>query len=125
MKKAGGQTEQSTATSAKQICKMISGLAGIVCLLGLPTFSLYGVVILIIFVRDHTVLSILLWLQQMYYVFQGFILFVLITAIDSDLRKKCLYLICSCIKKEHCHKLQNLHKQDVQERQRKSGEQHN
>ena len=101
MKKAGGQTEQSTATSAKQICKMICALAGIVCLLGLPMFSLYGGAILIIFVRDPTVLNILLWLLEMYFTFQGFILFVLITAIDSDLRKKCLQLICGCIKKRN------------------------
>ena len=104
MKKAGGQTEQSTA---KQICKMICALTGIVCLLGLPMLSLYGGVILIIFVRDRTVLNILLWLLEMYYAFQGFILFVLITAIDSDLRKKCLQLICGCIKKKHPHKQQS------------------
>ena len=107
VKKAGGQTEQRTATSAKQICKMISGLAGIVCLLGLPMLVRFGGAILIVFVKHPTALSILLWLLQIYNSFQGFALFVLITAIDSDLQKKCSQLICGCIRKKHPRGLQS------------------
>ena len=64
VKKAGGKTGQRTTTSAKQICKMISGLAGIVCLLGLPMLVRFGGAILIVFVKHPTALSILLWLLQ-------------------------------------------------------------
>ena len=107
MKKAGGQTEQRTASSAKQICKMIGGLAGIVCLLGLPMLVMFGGAILTKLVKHPTALTILLWLLQIYYVFQGFALFVLITAIDSDLRKKFSQLLCGCIRKKHPHGLQS------------------
>ena len=85
---------------AKKACKMNCGLLGIICLLGLPTGVLFGVSYIVPLLTSSifTYISVLFLLT--YNAFQGFILFLLVTVLNSDLRNHWKKLLCGCIKKK-------------------------
>ena len=79
---------------------MNCGLLGIICLLGLPTGVLFGVSYIVPLLTSSifTYISVLFLLT--YNAFQGFILFLLVTVLNSDLRNQWKKLLCGCIKKK-------------------------
>ena len=79
---------------------MNCGLLGIICLLGIPIVLLYGVAFLLFFLQSRTIQDILRYISQAYNAFQGFILFLLVTVPNSDLRNQWKKLLCDCIMKK-------------------------
>ena len=104
-KKSDRQAQQSLLIFAKNVCKMNCGLLGIICLLGLPNVLLYGATLLLPFLQSFlqslTFSNILIFITQAYDAFQGFILFLLLTVPNSDLRNQWKKLLCGCIMKKH------------------------
>ena len=99
-KKSDRQAQRNSLMFAKKACKMNCGLLGIICLLGLPNIVVYGVTLLeLFFLQSCTLQDILLFIVQAYYIFQGLILFLLVTVPNSDLRNQWKKLLCGCIMK--------------------------
>ena len=99
-KKSDRQAQQSLLTFVKKACKMNCGLLGIICLLGLPNIVLNGMTVLPFFLESRIFRDILRYITQAYNTFQGFILFLLLTVLNSDLRNQWKKLICDCITKK-------------------------
>ena len=99
-KKSDRQAQQNILMSAKKACKMNCGLLGIICLLGLPMFVLYEVLYTLDQVQLGTFELLATLFFQAYYAFQGFILFLLLMLLNSDLRNQWKKLLCGCIKKK-------------------------
>ena len=102
LKRKNRQAQQNLLMFAKKACKMNCGLLGIICILGLPFLFvfLFGVVLLLAFPQSCTFQDILSFITQAYYTFQGFILFLLLTVPNSDLRNQWKKLLCDCIMKK-------------------------
>ena len=100
-KKSDRQAQQNLLMFAKKVCKKKTyGLLGIICLLGLPNVVLYGMTFTVDFLQSRTFPNILFFITQAYNVLQGFILFLLLTVPNSDLRNQWIELLCGCIKKK-------------------------
>ena len=99
-KKSDGQAQQNLLMFAKRACKMNCGLLGIICLLGIPNIVLFGVILLAGILQSRTFTNILLFITEANIAFQGFILFLLLTVPNSDLRNQWKKLLCDCIMKK-------------------------